>query len=117
MNTPNFDPRWIFVILIVLLAVFYRGGNPYMNIVILAVGAGWAIQAGFAPWRGNMSPIGGTKVIYWRGQRIEVQQQPAWQRVRSVSPLQVLVSLVYLALGLACAYAAVLLFLRLNNIV
>jgi hypothetical protein len=113
VNTPNFDPRWIFVIFIVLLLVLR--GNPYIDIVILLVGAGWALQAGLVPWRGTTSPIGRSKVTYWRGQRIEIQQ-PAWERVRSISLLQVLVSVIYLAVGLIAAYAAILSFLRLSNI-
>ncbi len=105
----NIDPRWIFLIFILLLFVFR--GNPLVDVVTLAVGAGWAFQAGLAPWRSNTGSLRGSRVTYWRGQRIEIQQ-PAWERVRSVSPLQVVVSFVYLLLGLGSAYAAVITFLR-----
>ncbi len=114
MTTSNFDPRWIFVIFIVFL--FVARNNPYVTVVILAIGAGWALQAGLSIWRDVPGPVGGAKVIYWRGQRIETPQ-PAWSRIRSISPLQIATSVLYLVLGLGAAYAALVSFLRLSDIV
>ena len=108
MNTTNFDYRWLAIIFIILLLVFPR--SPQLNIVVLGIGAGWAIQAGLAPWRGSRGVLGGTKVSYWRGQRI-VTKQPARARIRSASSVQLLVSLIYLVLGLGMAYAALARFL------
>ena len=102
MNTMNFDGRWIALIFLILFLLFR---SPQTDIVLLAIGAGWAIQAGLAPWQGGRNALGGTKVTYWRGQRI-VTKQPVRARIRSVSGIQILVSIVYLALGLGMAYAA-----------
>jgi hypothetical protein len=104
VNTTTLDWRAILVVVIILLIVF--SGRPETNIVALAIGAVWAIQSGIAPWRGRGGIIGGsTKVTYWRG-----------ERYRSVSPVQVLVSFWYIALGLGMAYAALLTFIRLNTV-
>ena len=113
MNTINFDWRWLAVIFVLLLVLF---PSPQTNIVVLGIGAGWAIQAGLAPWRSGRSVLGGTKVTYWRGQKI-VTKQPVRARVRSVSGVQLVVSLVYLALGLGRAYAALARFARLVSLI
>jgi hypothetical protein len=113
VTAENFDRRWIFVIALVFL--FLLRGNPFINIVIVAIGAGWAIQAGLEPWRDVASPIGGPKVTYWRGQRIETPQ-PTLSRIRSVSLLQICIAVLYLVFGLGMAYATVVLFLRLSNL-
>jgi hypothetical protein len=110
VNTVNFDWRLIALLLFVFLIFFSR--SIQTNIVVLAIGAAWALQAGLAPWRGRRSILGGTKVSYWRGQRI-VTKQPARARLRAVSSVQWAVSLVYVTLGLGMAAAAVLLFIRL----
>ena len=107
MNNINFDPRWLFVIVLVLILL-----NPggLAGVVVLAIGAGWAIQAGLAPWRMNMGRISGTKVTYWRGQRIETRQAPT-QRLRMLPITKLLVAVLYLTLGLGMAYAAILRFI------
>jgi Na+-transporting NADH:ubiquinone oxidoreductase subunit NqrB len=102
----NFDGRWIALIFLILFLLF---PSPHTSIVLLAIGAAWAIQAGIAPWRGGRSTLGGTKVTYWRGQRI-VTKQPTRARLRAVSGTQILVAIVYLALGLGMAYAAFIRF-------
>ena len=109
MNTINFDWRLIAVILVVFLVLFSR--NPQTNIVVLAIGAGWALQAGLAPWRGSRGVLGSSKVTYWRGQRI-VTKPKARARI-AISPMQTLVSALYLLLGLGMAYTALLIFIRL----
>ncbi|HEX6290441.1 MAG TPA: hypothetical protein VFZ66_14725 [Herpetosiphonaceae bacterium] len=112
MNTTNIDWRWIALIFLILLLL---SRNALTNIAVLAIGAGWAIQAGLEPWRRSGSVLGSTKVTYWRGQRI-VTKQPARARLRSVSPLQVIVSFVYVALGLGSAYAALYWFARVSGL-
>ncbi len=112
MNTVHFDWRLIAVMLVLFLVIFSR--SPQTNIVVLAIGAGWAIQAGLAPWRGSRGVLDGSKVTYWRGQRI-VTKSAARGRRLSVTPVQILVSLWYLLLGLGMAYAAIAIFIRLAS--
>ena len=112
MNTVNFDWRLIAVVLVLFLVLFSR--NPQTNIVVLAIGAGWAIQAGLAPWRGSRGVLGSSKVTYWRGQRI-VSKPSSRSRRLSLTPVQILVSLWYLTLGLGMAYAAIAIFVRLAS--
>lgn len=109
MNTVNLDWRAIVVIGLLLLFVFSR--NPATNIMLLAIGAGWALQSGLTPWRSGRGMLGSTKVTYWRGQKI-VTKQPARARMRSVSTIQMLVSIWYILLGLGMAYAAIIWFIR-----
>ncbi len=113
MNTMNVDWRAVVVILLVLLFIFSR--NPAVDVVLLTVGAAWALQSGLGPWRGGRSPLGSTKVTYWRGQKI-VTKQPPRARLRSVGGLQLTVSVLYIVLGLGMAYAAIVSFLRLVGV-
>lgn len=114
MNTTNFDWRWVGVILI-LLMIFAR--DTRTDIVVAAIGAAWMIQAGLEPWRGGRSSVlGSTKVTYWRGQRIETKV-PARARLRSVSSIQMVVSALYLLLGLGSAFAAIYWFARLTGLI
>jgi hypothetical protein len=109
VNTMNFDWRWIGIILILLYVVF---PDPRTAIVVAAIGAGWMIQAGLQPWRAGRSSFSSTKVTYWRGQRIETRQSTR-ARIRSVSTIQMLVSGLYLLLGIASAFASLFSFIRL----
>ena len=108
MNTLNFDWRLIAVVLVLFLVIFSR--NPYTNIVVLAIGAGWAIQAGLAPWR-SRGILGSSKVTYWRGQRIVTK--PKGRGRLAVTPVQTLVSALYVLIGAGLAYTALLIFIRL----
>ena len=108
MNTTNFDWRWITVILIVLYLIARPSLSP-VTVVIGAVGAGWLLQTALTPWRTTRNVLGSSKVTYWRGQRI-VTKQSASARIRSVSTLQVLLSVWYFVLGLGCAYATIIVF-------
>lgn len=113
MNTTNFDWRWVGVILILLLVLT---ADTRTGIVVAAIGAAWMIQAGLEPWRGGRSrSLGSTKVTYWRGQRIETKVS-ARARLRSVSSLQIVVSVLYLLLGLGSAFAAIYWFARLTGL-
>lgn len=107
MNTSTIDWRAILIVAVILLFVF--SPNPATQIVVLAVGAGWAIQSGLSPFRGRGGVLGSTKVTYWRGQKI-VTKQPARARLRATSGLQMVVAALYLVLGLGMAYAAVIRF-------
>jgi hypothetical protein len=104
MNTV--DWRGVLVLLFIVLMIVFR--SPITNIVLLALGAGWFLQAGLAPLRAmGGSVLSGEKVTYWRGQRI-VQHQPVRQRARSIGSTQLAVTALYLLLGGATAVAGVL---------
>lgn len=110
MRTTNLDWRVIAGLLFLLLLLFSR--SPQIDLVLLAIGAGWFIQSGIAPFRGRGSILGSTKVTYWRGEKI-VTRVPPGARLRSVSPVQIGVAVLYIALGLSMAYAAIQVFLGL----
>jgi hypothetical protein len=110
-NLP-FDSRWLILILLLLFVLNARG---LAGVVLLAVGAGWAIQAGLGSLRISAPQLGGTKVTYWRGQRIETRLAPT-QRVRSIPFTQVAIGVFYLLIGAGLAYTAVVLFLRFSNL-
>jgi hypothetical protein len=107
VSTSTIDWRLIVGLIFIFLILFSR--SPQTDIVGLAIGAGWMFSAGLAPWRGR-NPLGSTKVTYWRGERV-VTRTPA--RIRAVSPLQAVLSLWFLALGLGMAYAALRIFILL----
>lgn len=111
MRMP-FDSRWLILVFLVLLLL--RPGG-LTGVVLLGVGAGWALQAGLASLRLTTPRLGGTKVTYWRGQRIETRQAPS-QRVRSVPVTQLVIGTFYVVLGAGMAYAAVVLFARFSNL-
>ncbi len=112
MRNLPFDSRWLILIFLALL--LFNPGR-LTGVVLLAVGAGWAIQAGLASLRISAPQLGGTKVTYWRGQRIETRQAPS-QRVRSVPVTQLAIGVFYVVLGAGLGYAALVLFLRLSNL-
>ncbi len=112
MKNLPFDSRWLILILVLLFVFNARGVG---GVVVLAVGAGWAIQAGLASLRISSPQLSGTKVTYWRGQRIETRQAPS-QRVRSVPVTQLAIGVFYVALGAGLGYVALVLFLRLSNL-
>lgn len=108
MRTNTIDWRVIVGLIFLFLILFSR--SPQTNVVALAIGAGWAFNAGLMPWR-SRNVLGSTKVTYWRGERI-VTRQPRRSPFRAVTGTQLLVSLVYLALALGLTYAAVITFAR-----
>ncbi len=112
MRNLPFDSRWLILILVRLFVLTARG---LAGVVLLAVGAGWAIQAGLASLRISSPQLGGSKVTYWRGQRIETRQAPS-QRVRSVPVTQLAIGVFYVVLGAGMGYAAIVLFLRSSNL-
>lgn len=112
MRNLPFDSRWLVLILLLLFVLNARG---LAGVVLLAVGAGWAIQAALSSLRISAPQISGTKVTYWRGQRIETRLAPT-QRVRSVPFTQLAIGVFYLLIGVGMAYTAVVLFLRFSNL-
>ncbi len=118
MGRTSFDWRWIvliFVALIFLGQVNLRF-SPAVGVVLLALGAYWAIGAGLSAWRDRGSLLGSSKVTYWRGQRIELPRNssPARRlRLRAPAGTSLLISIFYLALGAGFVFAAVRSLLRL----
>ena len=113
MNSLNGDWRWPLAIVLVLL--FLTPRNSGLSIVLLTLGAALAIGIGLAPWRGSEGAFSGPKVTYWRGRRIEIPQSSR-QRLRSLPPARMLLSLASLALGLWLAYTAFLALIRLLGV-
>jgi Na+-transporting NADH:ubiquinone oxidoreductase subunit NqrB len=103
LSRTNFDWRWIIVIILALLffGQISLAPSAEVSIVLLALGGYWALQAGLAPWRGRDALLGGPKVTYWRGQRIEL---PRSQRARFRAPAatSLIVSIVYLIMSAGC---------------
>lgn len=108
MRTSSIDWRVIASVIFIFLLLFSR--SPQTDLVLLAIGGGWFIQSGLAPFRGRGNLLGSTKVTYWRGERI-VTRVPPRARLRSVNPIQIGVAVFYLTLGLSMVYAALRLFL------
>ncbi len=113
-GSTTFDWRWIVVILVVLvlLGQLRFAASPALGVIVLAIGGYWAVQAGLEPWRGRGPVLGSAKVTYWRGQRIEMKQ-PARARFRTPATTPLIVSIVYLTMGLGLWFAALRLLLRL----
>ena len=121
MGRTSFDWRWIVLIFVALifLGQINLRFSPAFGVVLLALGAYWAINAGLSSWRergGGGSLLGNTKVTYWRGQRIELpRNQSPVRRLRLRTPVgtTLLVSVFYLVLGAGFVFAAVRSLLRL----
>jgi len=104
----RFDWRWVGLIAVLIIV---SGANrlPW-PIVALALGAGgfYLLRYGWQVWAGTGGGRGG-RVVYWRGQRIEVNKSrgpslPSW---RDIAP-----AAIYLLLGGVLALAAVSIVLR-----
>lgn len=112
MRNIPFDTRWLYLVFLLLILLRPDG---LVGVVLLAIGAGWVLQAG---WN-MLQPVGRgtstTKVTYWRGQRIETRQSPT-QRMRAVPIVQLVIGAFYLVLGVGMAYAAIILFARFSGL-
>ena len=118
MGRTTVDWRWIIVIVIALIffGQLRLATSPELGVVLLALGGYWAVQAGMIPWRGRGSLLGSrNKVTYWRGQRIELKQ-PRRARFRTPAATPLLVSLVYLTMGIGLWLGALRLLLRLVGV-
>jgi hypothetical protein len=113
VGRTDFDWRWIVVIVIALMffGQLSLSPSPILGVVLLGLGGYWALRAGMTPWRGRGSLLGNTKVTYWRGQRIEMKQ-PARSRWATPATTPLLVSVLYLALGVVFWIGAVMLLFR-----
>ncbi len=117
MGGTNFDWRWVVVIFNAL--VFFGQINvfptPVVGVVLLALGAYWAVSAGLEPWRGRNTLLGSKRYTYWRGQRIELGPTRR-TRVNLPPTTSLIVSLLYLSLGIGLILAALRLLLRLVGV-
>lgn len=113
MGGTSFDWRWIVLILVALIFFGQISFAPSagLSVIILALGAYWALRAGFEPWRGRDAILGSRRVTYWRGQRIELR--PARRARVRLAPMPLLVSVLYLLISAGLVLAALRLALRL----
>jgi hypothetical protein len=117
MQGKRFDWRWIG--LIVIVAILANSSIlPWPLIVLTMVGGGgYLIYIGWQVWnRSNTgTPLTGKKkVVYWRGQRIEMDKPPSGPGDKvNIPPWRAIVpALVYLMIGGALVMAGVALVLR-----
>jgi hypothetical protein len=129
MNRTNIDWRTFVIVLLVIVFLVgplfgLIGGFvriPAVSIAVAAFGAGWLISAGLGALRGGGgrrrgSVLGSSKVTYWRGQRIETRQSARARVQANLSTVPLLVSAWYIAMGLGCAYTAVILLGQLSGL-
>ena len=119
MGRGSFDWRWVVVIFIalVLFGQLSLRPSPSLGVLLLALGGYWAISAGLEPWRGRGSLMGSRRVTYWRGQRIELgPARRARTRVNLPPTTGLIVSILYLTMGVGLIFAALRLLLRLVGV-
>lgn len=98
MGRTSFDWRWIIVIAVALVffGLLQIRLAPELKAVLLGLTGWWVLQAGLEPWRGRKSRKGG-KEIYWRGQRMVIEQ-PRGGRWRTPPTVPLVSSVFYLVL-------------------
>lgn len=109
LGRMNFDWRWIVLVVLALMffGQFSLRVSPVASGLLLALGGCWAIMVGLEPWRrGRGALLGNTKVTYWRGQRIEMRQ-PGRARLRTPPTTSLIVSILYLVVGVGLVLGAV----------
>lgn len=108
MGKLNIDMRWVGLIAVIIVIA---GANrlPW-PIVAIALGAAafYLLRYGWSTWSGGRG-FGRGRVIYWRGQRIEMEKPsrlslPSW---RAAGP-----AAIYLLLGGVMALASLAIVLR-----
>jgi hypothetical protein len=108
MRRISFDPRWV---MIAVIAIIIASANrlPWPIVALaLAVGGGYALTLGWQTWR-RTGGVGGSRIVYWRGQRIEMgkpsrMQLPAW---RDIGP-----AAIYFVVGGVLVLAALAIIFR-----
>ncbi len=109
MSRFRFDWRWVGLIAVLIIIA---GANrlPW-PLVALALGGGafYLLRYGWQVWSSTGSGKGGRRIVYWRGQRIEINPSrgPALPSWRDLAP-----AAIYLLLGGVLALAAVSIVLR-----
>lgn len=103
MGRFQFDWRWVG--LIAVLIIMSSASRLPWPVVAIALGGGgfYLLRYGWQVWSGTSGGRGG-RVVYWRGQRIEVNKSrgPSLPSFRDIAP-----AAIYLLLGGVLAVAAV----------
>lgn len=111
MRFRGFDWRWVGLIA-VLIVIAGANRLPWPLVALaLGGGGGYLLVYGWRIWSGGDGGRGG-RVVYWRGQRVEVKPSrgPALPPLRSIGP-----AALYLLLGgLLVAAAATIVLGRLG---
>jgi len=106
----RFDWRWIALIAFVALIV-NAGRLPWQLVALVLGGAGaYLLTLGWQAWTRAGGAPGGSRVTYWRGQRIEAPRQrrsPALPRWGDIAP-----AAIYLLLGGALVLGALAMVLN-----
>lgn len=105
MGRFRFDWRWIALIAVVALLANARSLPWPIITFALAAAGGYLLNLAWNAYSGGGGAIGGPRVTYWRGQRIETGGRRPMFRPTSVSTLVPVV--VYGLIGLALLLAAV----------
>jgi hypothetical protein len=110
MMRMNFDWRWVG--LIAILIVVTAGNRIPAPLVALALGGagGYLLWEGWKIWSRSGGRGSGRRVVYWRGQRVEMggqSRRPALPSFRGIGP-----AAIYLLLGGVLSLAALSLVFR-----
>ncbi len=97
MQYRRFDWRWVAVLVVVAIIVAGQRIPWPIFMLALVVSGGYLLSMGWQIWRsGSAGAGGGSRVTYWRGQRIDMQPE----RRRGMPSLQAIApALVYLLMG------------------
>jgi hypothetical protein len=97
-NNMRFDWRWIAVILVIALIIAGQSLPWPVLLLVLAAGGGYLLYMGWNTWKDNAAGGAGSRVTYWRGQRIELE--PEKEKHLGLPPFQAIgPALIYLILG------------------
>ena len=106
MRNMSFDWRWIAVIgVVILLLTVGPGTNPLLIILFLGGGGAYVLYMGWQAWTRAGGSTSGTRVTYWRGQRIEIKPErskPSLPKLSTIGP-----AALYLIIGGVMVLAAI----------
>lgn len=100
MSGRSIDKRWIILFVVVILLANAPAIPWWLMMLLLLGGGGYLLDRGWKVWNHSSPRVGRKKVVYWRQQRIELEEPaggklnlPPW---RDITP-----ALIYLLLGIA----------------
>lgn len=113
MRGFRFDWRW--VALIALVAILANSAALPWPVLFAAMagGGGYLLYEGWKVWvRASGGSVGGPRVTYWRGQKIELRPQNERRGLPPMSWRTIGPALLYLVIGGALILAALAVLLR-----